>query len=902
MTGLTAARLWVVDQSIAALTAERTMLLRALRGASVPAMAPAVPSPAAPTLPAHYLPAPRPRVEWSRRKVQNLLLGLGVLLLTVAALIFVAVNWGTLGAGGRAAVMALVTVSAGGAATAAAHRGLPATAESVAGLAIALLVVDAFGLRLTGFATGISATTYSGAVVAVIAISTAAWSTAVNLRTLRICALLAAQLVIPLLAETSVGHPASAAAVYGLQTIALLALRYRTPIAEHVDAKVLRISTYAWWAFALIACAAAVYGRSPERSAWGYAEFAACAAIAVWAARHEDAEIHLAVATATGIAAACGIVPHLAAPWRAPVVEIAAMLAAAAVLLAVPTHVARASNAVVAATAGGALLTAVKPTGQALAAPFALTAQDVWHSTWSQASHLASTHTLAAGQRWAGTGQLALLVLAALVTALFLIPKSVGLAHQTIEPALAALVLANLVLVPLEAAWVLPAAVAWDLALGVALLLLATARRPESHRVMTIVGACFLVHGAVWSVRSATLTVVAVAVVAATTAMAAARWRSRDRLVLAAAAAGLAVLEAVLIGRYQGTTIAGTGVVLAAAAAGLFAFTYVVHKRLDDLYTEVFQTIALVAAVISLGLAAGEPAASTMAVAFLIAGVGPGIGFGKGRLTLAWLPLVQVLLCLEVDTIHRWLAPEADLSSRGVALAIAAAVVTVAVHRLTSQKTGIGTLITGPAVYVLALAGTVAGLRLDPIWIALLVGGVAAGVVAAVRPPRAVPGAVSSLLVLASSWVRLGESHVHTVEPYTVPAALTLLVAGYFRRREASSWSCYGLGLILGLTPTLAQALTDPGLLRPALVGLAALMVLIAGMKERLQAPLAIGGGVLAVDAIAQLSPYLADAYNAVPRWALIAAAGALLLILGVTYERRIRDLRTLGRRFGGLR
>ncbi|MFD0631950.1 hypothetical protein ACFQ9X_10320 [Catenulispora yoronensis] len=32
------------------------------------------------------------------------------------------------------------------------------------------------------------------------------------------------------------------------------------------------------------------------------------------------------------------------------------------------------------------------------------------------------------------------------------------------------------------------------------------------------------------------------------------------------------------------------------------------------------------------------------------------------------------------------------------------------------------------------------------------------------------------------------------------------------------------------------------------------------------------------------------------------AVAGALLLTLGATYERRVRDLRALGRRFGGLR
>src|SRR5262249_29906478 len=152
LVGDAAARLWVVDQSIAALTAERGALLRMLRAASgvasgggedagvvsagggaAPACAPAseafapTPQPPLPPCPAmmpQQYQAGRPRVEWSRRRVQNLLLSLGVLLLTVAALIFIAVNWGALGSGGRAIVMAVVTLSAAGAATVAARRAL----------------------------------------------------------------------------------------------------------------------------------------------------------------------------------------------------------------------------------------------------------------------------------------------------------------------------------------------------------------------------------------------------------------------------------------------------------------------------------------------------------------------------------------------------------------------------------------------------------------------------------------------------------------------------------------------------------------------------------------------------------------------------------------------------------
>lgn len=46
------------------------------------------------------------------RSAQNVLLTLGGLLLTVAAVAFTLVSWGSMGIGGRAAVLALVTVAA----------------------------------------------------------------------------------------------------------------------------------------------------------------------------------------------------------------------------------------------------------------------------------------------------------------------------------------------------------------------------------------------------------------------------------------------------------------------------------------------------------------------------------------------------------------------------------------------------------------------------------------------------------------------------------------------------------------------------------------------------------------------------------------------------------------------
>jgi hypothetical protein len=554
----------------------------------------------------------------------------------------------------------------------------------------------------------------------------------------------------------------------------------------------------------------------------------------------------------------------------------------------------------------------VRPIAEALTAPKAISGHEVWKATWPQIRSLRATDAIHTGQPWSGNTHLAVLAFGALATAVVLMPKTTAAVRRAAVPTIAVSVVVNLVLVPLEASWTLPVAVGWELALGAALLIAAMAENPANARAAAIVGGCFLAHASLWSLRSPVLTAAAVAASLTATAIAAfaARHRADDRLVLATATVALVAVEAALIATYQGATFEQVGVVLSVVAAGVMMTTYMLRTRLDNILATALQIVVLIVAAAAIGLSAYEPAALAATTAVLIIATTPAVVLGKGPLTLAWPALVQVLICLEADAIHRWIAPDADLSSRALILALVAAAVSVAA---TGNPTELAR-ITGPSVYTLATIGTIAGGRLDPVWLTLLAGGVAAALIASLGAvgqrynPRLtihLPAAISSLLLLAASWVRLAESHIHFVEPYTVPAAVILLAAGHLRRRtdrDATSWPCYGPGLVLGLAPTLSQALADPGLVRPVLVGAAGLAVLAAGIRERLQAPLAVGSVVLAVDVLAQLSPALAAAYDAVPRWTLIALAGALLLTLGVTYERRIRDLRTLGRKFGELR
>ena len=92
--------------------------------------------------------------------------------------------------------------------------------------------------------------------------------------------------------------------------------------------------------------------------------------------------------------------------------------------------------------------------------------------------------------------------------------------------------------------------------------------------------------------------------------------------------------------------------------------------------------------------------------------------------------------------------------------------------------------------------------------------------------------------------------------------------------------------------PSLLAAWGDPDWPRPLLLGTAALLVTLLGARHRLQAPLVLGGGVLALVALHELAPYIAQVMGALPRWAPPALAGLLLLALGATYEQRLRDAR----------
>ncbi|MFE3517443.1 SCO7613 C-terminal domain-containing membrane protein [Streptomyces sp. NPDC059166] len=177
---------------------------------------------------------------------------------------------------------------------------------------------------------------------------------------------------------------------------------------------------------------------------------------------------------------------------------------------------------------------------------------------------------------------------------------------------------------------------------------------------------------------------------------------------------------------------------------------------------------------------------------------------------------------------------------------------------------------------------------------------------AALRPERRrVAGGAAAGLFVAAAWVRLAASGVTDPEPYTLPVSLAAFAVGHLRRRRepaVSSWVAYGPALSTTLVPSLFVAWGDPHWLRPLLLGVSALVITLAGARLRLQAPLVLGGSVLALDGLHELAPHVVQVFDALPRWAPPALVGLLLLAVGATYEQRLRDARRVRESFGRMR
>jgi acyl dehydratase len=157
------------------------------------------------------------------------------------------------------------------------------------------------------------------------------------------------------------------------------------------------------------------------------------------------------------------------------------------------------------------------------------------------------------------------------------------------------------------------------------------------------------------------------------------------------------------------------------------------------------------------------------------------------------------------------------------------------------------------------------------------------------------------LLLAAATWVRLAQLGVEAPEAYTLPTAAALVLVGLHRLtrdRTAATSTTLLPGLLLATVPSLAWALAEPLTLRAGLLGGGCLALVLLGSRMRWSAPLLVGGVVGVALVLREAAPYLAET----PQWVLIGSAGALLTAVGVTWERRVVELRRAGTYVGRLR
>lgn len=161
-----AVELRILDAELHQLDARRAQLLHR-RAWLLTVLQPAWPAPVTPPS------AAPPRREATAPSVQNVLLLLGAALLTLAAIAFTLVSWGSMGIAGRALVLGAVTLATLGAPVALLRRGLRSTAESLAGLGLVLTVLDTYALHEVAFPDGDGATFAAAATTLLAALWTA---------------------------------------------------------------------------------------------------------------------------------------------------------------------------------------------------------------------------------------------------------------------------------------------------------------------------------------------------------------------------------------------------------------------------------------------------------------------------------------------------------------------------------------------------------------------------------------------------------------------------------------------------------------------------------------------------------------------------------------------------------
>jgi hypothetical protein len=181
-------------------------------------------------------------------------------------------------------------------------------------------------------------------------------------------------------------------------------------------------------------------------------------------------------------------------------------------------------------------------------------------------------------------------------------------------------------------------------------------------------------------------------------------------------------------------------------------------------------------------------------------------------------------------------------------------------------------------------------------------------------PPVWFTFAVAWCLMVASWSTR----ELIRVEGYSLPLGLALLAAGAIAMRQETvtvspgltswpvgfrgSWRLLAPGIVVTLLPSILATGTDPQTWRAILVLGLALASILIGSLRRLGAPFVIGLIVLPIENIVVFAVQVGRSIGATPWWITLATAGAVLLVIAVTSERRSAGQKGVAARLRDLR
>ena len=828
------------------------------------------------------------RREMSRRTVARLLLAAGGVLVMIAAAVFTVANWGSMGPAGRVAVLLAVTALALAAPWPLARRGLGATAEAAAAVGLALTLADAdlAGRLVSGgprFGLGAAALA-----CAALAAAWAAYGWLAPVRGPRLAAIGLAQFPLPL-AAGSVAAPrlvVIALAVTAAADVTLAAWVGRATLAAER-----RVASVAAVAAAVVAAGAAVV---TVPAALGPAGWAALIALTALAAALLAAGSRLADDRVAGPGATAGLLVAAAAVcWSLTGPSVAAAeLAALAVVCAAAAWTARFTLPVVLATTG----TVAAVAGLACAAAVA-SGLPVRYAAFAVLG--VAVAAVGAAEPLRRARPVHALVLEVSTVPVALVALAMASPRTATGSALAALValLAAIVawrwrgLAPRRAIALAVAGLAALAALGPQLAVLTRAAFSPHPNVLQPWRGVPPAPAALPGLGFA-LVVLGVCAVAAVVAAGAWRGRAGSLDALAVVLPLVAAPAVVAAGLAYAVTV-GALLVLTVGLAGWAAVSRSVAPA----------AAALVAASLTLAWSLAAPLPTLVVLGGLaVAGAACGwraplaaVRAGAAGASVLYVCAFAACAALAAG----WPAWQAGLAALA---AVAAAQYTAA--RLARPRPGLS-LAVEVAGWAAAVVAAAPGLRdLRQASVVLTVTGTICLCVA-LRPGRRFLLWLGLAQVEAALWAWLASAGVHAPEPYTVPAAAVLLVVGWRRSRRpppVCSWITYGPALAVLLVPSLVAVWQLPGWARPLVLGVVAAAIALAGGRARLIAPLLLGGAVVILDAGHELAPAVQQLAGVLPRWVPIAVIGVVLLVVGATYEARLRDLGRIRTALGGMR